>query len=578
MKKYYSLSLLLCFFCFQGFSQRPKSVTDINKKGGSFPVGIQVINTGEELVFNAYDPKKGNQLFIFDGTSTERVSRFSDSYRNGRFEPEQQSKVPLGAISSGFINYNNTVLFSAMGELTKPAVYRYVNGGVDKLKTNLLTSNINCRVKDNIFFIGSKKVTDDETNTSTWEKGFYKVEGGDHIQRLKLLDNLAPRIRCMVEANGQVYFITKKKLYRYDGESYHSERTFEKEVLESLVSIDGKVYVWAYRNRKKALINAETGRTLTSRLVKNRDRISIQPKCVKTTENVVYMENAYSRYNDLILATGKNFQDGVLPNGIFKNRAKVDEIESVVWFENLLLICMKEKGKKEFNLWQYGNDTLIKMKFRRLEDIRSINHLKGKLYFTAKGRSVGRELFEYIPFKAPELRDQSYSIMEMVPKNTSVGRVSVDKLNGKMAKFKIVGGNTSEAFKIDEFSGVISVNKANEVRYKKTPKFKLVVEVNNQHLTSTCTASITLAESKYLNRQNLLERFLFFPDFKRVGVLKTNVLKDGERIEIYNLKLRMIDKVVVQNGEIHLGKYPPGIYYLNANNGRRNLVQKMEMN
>ena len=117
-----------------------------------------------------------------------------------------------------------------------------------------------------------------------------------------------------------------------------------------------------------------------------------------------------------------------------------------------------------------------------------------------------------------------------------------------------------------------------EIKFRKNPKFSLTVEVDNRHLTSTCKASISLQESKTLNRNNLLERFLFFPDFKRKGVLKTNTLKNGETVEIYNLKLRMIDKTTVENGEIQLGNYPPGIYYLNANNGRRNFVQKMEMN
>jgi hypothetical protein len=577
MTKYYLYTLLFSLFYVQSFAQRPKVVTDINNKGASFPVGVQIINTGEELLFNAYDPKKGNQLFVYDGISAERVSRFSDSYKNGRFEPEQQSKIPLGSVSSGFIKYNKTVLFSSMGELTKPSVYRYIDGGVDKLKTNLLTSNINCRVKDDLYFIGSKKITNKETNVSTWEKVFYKVEGGEHIQKLNLIDKLAPKIRCMAEANGQVYFITKKKLYRYDGNSYHSERVFEKDLLESLVSIEGKLYIWAYRKRKKSLISAETGRTITSKLIKNRDRICIEPRALSNNQSLAYLENAYSRYNDLVIANGKNFKNGDLPLGIFKNIAKVDEIESLAWFEGVLLICMKERGKNEYNLWQYGNDTLVKYRFRRINDIRSINYLKGKLYFTAKGSNKGRELYEFIPFKAPELRNQTYTIMELMGKNGSVGRVRVDKLNGKIAKFKILKGNPNDAFSIDEFTGEIRVNNASEMRFRKNPKFQLLIEVNNQHMNSNCTATITLQESKHLNRQNLLERFLFFPDFKRAKVLKTNVLSDGEVIEIYNLKLRMVDKVTVSRDEIVLGNYPPGIYYLNANNGKRNYVQKMEM-
>lgn len=577
MKTYYLITCLL-LSSFTSFSQRPKAVTDINRRGGSFPVGIKVINTGEELVFNAYDPKMGNQLFIYDGKSLERVSRFTDSYKNGRFEPEQQSRVPLGAITSGYIPYKKSVIFSAMGELTKPSVYRYVNGGVDKIKTNLQTSDINCRVGESIYFLGTKLNTNDETGEKTWEKGIYKIDGGESIQKLRMFDELAPRIQSMCGSNGMMYFITKKKLYSYDGNSYQTVQTFERELLEKVVSIDGEVYVWGYRNRKKALLSAKDGRVLTSRLVKNRDRIGVEPPSLNKNDTKVYVEDAYHRYYDLVLANKVNFSRGEFPAGIFTGRAKVDEIESFTWFEDYLLICMKEKGKKEYNLWQYGEDTLIKYRFRRIRDIRSINYLKGKLYFTADGGSVGRELYQYIPYKAPELRDQNFSSMEKVPQGTSIGTVRVDELNGKIAKFKIVGGNPNDAFEIDEFSGELKVKNANEINYKRNPAFNLVVEVDNRHLASTCKIGIELQESKYLNRRNLQERFLFFPDFGRSGVLKTNVLNDGETIEIYNLSLRMIDKTTVQNGEIMLGNYPPGIYYLNANNGRRNFVQKMEMN
>jgi|GEM_PF-5417707 len=580
MTRYYLFlpCLLLCFFSYQSFGQRPKAVTDINRKGGSFPVGVEVINTGKELLFNAYDNKKGNQLYIYDGKSVECVSRFNDSYRNGRFEAEEQSKIALGAISHSFIQYKNSVIFSAMGELTKPSVYRYQDGGIDKLKSNLQTSSIYCQVGDNIYFIGSKKVEDDETEEITWVKGFYKIEDGESIQKLKLFDDLAGKIKSMCVSNGQLHFITNRKLYKYDGDNYESLQTFEADALESVVNIGGKVYVWAYKNRKKALMSAENGRAITSRLVKNRDRIGIIPPVLHSADLKVYVEDGYHRYNDLVLSNSQNFAKGEFPRGVFSGRAKVEEIQSFVWFEGNILICMKEKGRRDYNLWMYSKDTLIKYRFKRVKNIQAINYLNSKLYFTAEEGSKGRELYEYIPYEAPELVDQSFSTMEKVGAGTSMGKVKVMDLNGKIAKFKIVGGNKNQAFKIDEYTGEITVNNKAELVYRRNREFTLTIEVDNKYLSSTCQAKITLQESKYLNRNNLQERFLFFPDFTRPGILKTSVLNNGETIEIYNTNLRMIDKTVVSNGEIQLGNYPPGIYYLNANNGRRNFVQKMETN
>ena len=88
---------------------------------------------------------------------------------------------------------------------------------------------------------------------------------------------------------------------------------------------------------------------------------------------------------------------------------------------------------------------------------------------------------------------------------------------------------------------------------------------------------IDLLVAKPLDMNKLEERFLFYPDFSKKGILLTNVLEDGEHITIFTDDLRMIDDLVVQNKSILFSGYPAGIYIVNAKNQYRNYYQKIEI-
>jgi hypothetical protein len=195
----------------------------------------------------------------------------------------------------------------------------------------------------------------------------------------------------------------------------------------------------------------------------------------------------------------------------------------------------------------------------------------------AQHNTYDREPLKLTTFQFPSVKFSEVILMENTPKGRKVGQVVVDKKNSKKLRYDIVGGNPGNAFTIDPYDGSIYVQNPAGLNAKKNPHMDLEVKVITSCFKPVVKVPIDLLVAKPLDMNNLEERFLFYPDFSKKGILLTNVLEDGEHITIFTDDLRMIDDLVVQNKSILFSGYPAGIYIVNAKNQYRNYYQKIEI-
>ncbi len=87
--------------------------------------------------------------------------------------------------------------------------------------------------------------------------------------------------------------------------------------------------------------------------------------------------------------------------------------------------------------------------------------------------------------------DQSFSVNENSAKGTAVGNLVASGPIAGLA-YRIIEGNTDEAFAINGGTGNITVNDGSRLDYESTPVYTLMIEVSDGTTTVTATVTITI--------------------------------------------------------------------------------------
>ncbi|WP_416448195.1 malectin domain-containing carbohydrate-binding protein [Leeuwenhoekiella sp. A2] len=91
--------------------------------------------------------------------------------------------------------------------------------------------------------------------------------------------------------------------------------------------------------------------------------------------------------------------------------------------------------------------------------------------------------------QAPTVKDQSFTVYKQAAENTALGMVMADDVDNDVLHFSIIGGNDSDVFTIDEFSGALQTtgNALDEDEYV------LTVGVSDGEFTAQAAISISVA-------------------------------------------------------------------------------------
>ena len=79
----------------------------------------------------------------------------------------------------------------------------------------------------------------------------------------------------------------------------------------------------------------------------------------------------------------------------------------------------------------------------------------------------------------PTINDQAFTVDENSAEGTFVGNVIASDEDGQALFYKILGGNTDNAFRISETDGKITVNNKLAIDFESTPSFTLTIEAKD---------------------------------------------------------------------------------------------------
>jgi hypothetical protein len=94
----------------------------------------------------------------------------------------------------------------------------------------------------------------------------------------------------------------------------------------------------------------------------------------------------------------------------------------------------------------------------------------------------------------PTITDQAFSIEENSEIGTAVGQVTATDEESIVLSYKILSGNTADAFSISAIDGKIIVNNEAAIDYETTPKFTLGIEVSDGRKKSDAKITINLTD------------------------------------------------------------------------------------
>lgn len=559
--KIVKLLILLCLSQ-SLYGQRASRV--LQASGLSFPHGFNAISTPNHIYFNALHPNAGFQLFEMKDERITQVTSFKQKLKK-KDEPEDFQ----GAQTSNYAWFNNRLYFFATGKGVESGIYTY-----DQSKVRLV---IACKAMSNGFANqqNEKLITQVAVaNHDSLQYFHISIDPHFKVNRMKVKSNtLCTELKWF---NGQLY----GTLHGVIGalESKANMMVF------SPIKFGGQP------------LDYVTGLTATDRnlcFLAQRKYGPVLGYVNKTGENKLYILPG-KRPGSGVFANGDPEQrirkvyfmihnndsthmmewDGMSQPVVYTTLDSEVEITGSTWAFGQQIFSLS--NGLHANLFQVNGKHLLEQNVRYISNPNYVTSNTENLVYLAS--EMNREyLYTSIPLVPPLVGNSSFTVFNFWPNHRKVGQVMAESVDGGRLRYKIVSGNEGEAFKIDEFSGEMRVNNKNHINSSGNNIYHIGVEVSEKRKgSSIANVDVLVKYARPFSRTGLRETLLFFPDFSKANTLTTTKLPDGETVMVYDLQFNMVDILMVENGEIVLGSYTPGMYLLNVRN-KENLYQKIEL-
>lgn len=536
-------------------AQKTESIADINSKGDAFPFGHKMFQ-GEKICFQAFDRNGNTGLYTLNEKGTVAIHQFSNT-----------DHVIL---VSQVISAEGKILFSTVNDSLQAGIWLWTGEG----KARLIHPDA---VLGEAYAARNGKIL---VNASIPGKsGFIWTLEQGKLQRAsafdKYVDNLA--VDRMLIWKDKWLISYRDRFYLYDGATVSLYEPAGKNIaLREPFVFKGQLYFSAADSRNNLSLKSVN----IADKVLNRGNIVPNAFCMDAFSPLIGDDKAYFLSNPneegaAIYSLTETGNPQPIEDKFYQE--KDSRFSSYCVNKDGLFFCTKPSHRSDYSIWQYAMDTLIPYQLEGAKNPISVAPWGEDLLMIARHNTYDREPLKLTTFQFPSVKFSEVILMENTPKGRKVGQVVVDKKNSKKLRYDIVGGNPGNAFTIDPYDGSIYVQNPAGLNAKKNPHMDLEVKVITSCFKPVVKVPIDLLVAKPLDMNKLEERFLFYPDFSKKGILLTNVLEDGEHITIFTDDLRMIDDLVVQNKSILFSGYPAGIYIVNAKNQYRNYYQKIEI-
>lgn len=179
----------------------------------------------------------------------------------------------------------------------------------------------------------------------------------------------------------------------------------------------------------------------------------------------------------------------------------------------------------------------------------------------------------------PIFNDQNFEIDEGMPRFTYVGTLqSEDEDFGQRISYEILGGNISNAFRVDPFTGTVTVNNPEVMDYDLYPRFKLSISAFDdaaESLSTEAFVEISLLKPLGLEIPEAGPLSTIYPNPTRGTVFLEADLKDNQTIfvEVFSangLKIKSVEVSDIEPNQpfrIDLSGYLDGLLTIKVSYG-----------
>lgn len=523
------------------------------------------MSTPNALYFNAYHPKAGFQLYRLEGESLKQITSFKQ-----KLTKKQPVEDLTGGQTSNYAWFNNRLYFFAKGKGMKSGIYSY-----DQYKVRLVYE---CERMSNGFAQEGENMLATQVAVKSADSLTYYHVSIDPYFKVKRIPLNDGGMCSEIAWFDQIYYgvragiLGKLKFYPTRADfiplSYGEGQL---EYVSELTTLNNTLCFFAQRMYGPVLgfINNE-GQPALHVLPGKR-----HGACIETHGKSDYGgDNAYFMVHEpdsshFMVWDGSNQPYALQSFG----RGSRLTGSGVSLKQHIFSIS----SPTHTNLFQVNGNRLIEQNLRYITKPNYVASYKENLVYLAN-ESRREYLYTSAPLMPPMVTNTSYSVFDFWQNGRKVGPVLAKSINrGGRLRYYMAGGNEEGVFKVDEYTGMVSVDNHKALRTSGQNIYHLEVEVQEKRRgSSIAEVDILVKYARPFSQTNLRETLMFFPDFKRVKTLTTTKLPDGETVMVYDMNFQMVDMLEIRQGAIVLGSYTPGMYLLNVRN-KENLYQKIEL-
>jgi ligand-binding sensor domain-containing protein len=295
-----------------------------------------------------------------------------------------------------------------------------------------------------------------------------------------------------IDSTGTKWFGTQKGISKYNGTSWNSLTTKDNlpfsEVTTLTESPDKTLYIGGnrgialYENDTFRLVNEECG------LVCNKVRsISYldQKVWIGTEKGITKMERIVNHAPNNISLKNTNIKESQPAESIISELIAEDPDP-----DNKHKFSLVEDGEDN-NLFTISQNSLIIKEATNFEQ-KQAYHLKIQTK-DEYGKTYTKELTVPITNIAPELSENSFTIMENREKDFKVGKLVINEnKDTNSVHFEILEGNVNKAFAIDSITGTFTINNPSMIDYETHQDFRLKTMVTDGVFSDTAVVEVHL--------------------------------------------------------------------------------------
>jgi Cadherin domain len=543
-------------------AQRPIQISERGEL--IFANGFHPIVTDDLIYFNAFHQKKGWQLFTFDGENLEQISRFKTKFKVKKVVETAAG----GGMVSNMVVFNQSLIFHAFGKTTKPALYQLDGEDISKLVNRVIACSDPVVFNDQLYI---EAIFSDEE--SDYKRTIIFSEGGEISKSSRLPVGSLQAVQCVNVLNDKIFGVKAGQLVKW------TERGFVNAVMpythvQNTFVMSNQLYFTGLKkgNSKLGLFALDQNGKVTSRgdIFPGMNML-IEQKPVVVDSNAYFVADPTSKALELY----KISTDSFVKSATLTTNDGYRSVQGMLWDNGLLYLNLCGLHGTDYDLMEYDGVRVDERNPDRLRDVRNTIAFNQQLVYLSSEMG-GDALYASRPVLPPRVEDDTFRIFDFWGSGAWVGRVHATDLKGRL-RYQISSGDEENAFQIDKYDGQIEILDPLKIKERQGKPFHLEISVTNRRgVTGRAAIRIDVVKGKPMDRRNLHETLMFFPDFSHKGTLTTRTLSEGQVVWVYDVDFNMMDELVVRNKAITLGSYAPGIYLLNARNNR-NLYQKIEL-